>query len=605
MITRSTAALATSRSDAILTRRAPLAPTSADSTTRTVRATISTGAGVERRDIRGPYIERLDIAAIHPETLVGLPVLDAHGQSSLGSLVGVIDAAGRDSAGIWADLRISERAAPFWNDIVAGIIRGVSVGYGVSMWRETSENGRRTKTAVAWSIREVSLVPVPADPGATIRSTGTMEPENDVIDAPAAEPTITETRAAIRGIARAAALPTTWADQQIDAEATVIEARAAAFEEMQTRSRRTPAIRTVAPAEDRSLRIRALEDALAVRMTGALPADAARADAARPFVGHSLRDFAREALTMRGVSTSGMGTDELFRAALHTTSDFPNLLSGAGRRSLLASYEAAASPLKTLARQGGRVDFRSGSTIRLGEIGGLQRVTEAGEIKHVSRAEAAESYALDTYAALFSISRKALVNDDLGAFNDWAQAAGQAAAHTEADLLWSLLSQNAGVGPTMSDGKRLFHVDHGNVGDGTSFAETALDKGRLALRRTKGLDGKTIVNASPKYLLVGPELETAAEKLLATINPSTTDAANPFAGKLTLLVEPRIVGLTWFLFADPATAPVLEYSYLASAPGPQMSSREGWDVLSIEYRVYEDFGCGAIGWRGAFRDVAS
>ena len=48
--------------------------------------------------------------------------------------------------------------------------------------------------------------------------------------------------------------------------------------------------------------------------------------------------------------------------------------------------------------------------------------------------------------------------------------------------------------------------------------------------------------------------------------------------------------------------PVLEYAYLASAPGPQMSSREGWDVLGMEFRVVLDFGAGAVDWRGAYRN---
>jgi hypothetical protein len=287
---------------------------------------------------------------------------------------------------------------------------------------------------------------------------------------------------------------------------------------------------------------------------------------------------------------------------MHHTTDFPGLLTGVGRRTLMSSYTAATSPLKAMARQGSRIDFRSGSTLRLGELGALQKVSESGEIKSVTRGEAAESYSLDTYAALFAISRKALVNDDLGAFNDWANAAGQAAATTEAALLWTLLSQSAGAGPLMGDGKRLFHADHGNLLTGAALSVESLDAARKALRLQKGLDGKTFITVTPKYLVVGPELETLAEQLLATINATTTEDVNPFAGRLTLAVEPRIADDQWFLFADPASVPVLEYSYLSSAPGPQMSSREGWETLSVEYRVYLDFGAGAVDWRGAVRN---
>jgi hypothetical protein len=67
-------------------------------------------------------------------------------------------------------------------------------------------------------------------------------------------------------------------------------------------------------------------------------------------------------------------------------------------------------------------------------------------------------------------------------------------------------------------------------------------------------------------------------------------------------VEPRLTGNAWWLFADPAALPVLEYAHLSSAQGPQISSREGWNVLGMEFRVVLDFGCGAVDHRGTYRN---
>ncbi|WP_245258598.1 prohead protease/major capsid protein fusion protein [Methylopila sp. M107] len=587
----------------LIVRRGLFGPSTFDEAAMTVEATITAFADVQRRDGRGAFVERLLPTGLDTANLVGAPLLDGHRQGGSRDVIGVVQSLRHEPGRLVAVLRLStaDDAAPAVTRIREGMLRGVSVGYRVASWRESVEGGQRIRTATSWAVFEVSAVPVAADPAASFRSR-TMEDEIDVIDAPAAEPTVTvtETRAAIRGIARAAGLPTSWADEQIDAEATPNEARAAAFEQMQDRTRRTPRTRTAAPEADPAVQRRAMEDALATRSGVSL--DEARAEAARPYLGFSLRDFARSSLEARGVSTVGMNPDALFRAALHTTSDFPQLLTGAGRRTLLASYTAAASVLKTLARQGSRVDFRSGSTLRLGEIGALQRVGEGGEIKSVSRAEAVESYALDTYGALFTISRKALVNDDLGAFNDWAAAAGQAAAQTEASLLWGLLSQSNGAGPVMGDTKRLFHTDRGNLMTGAALSVEALSDARLAMRQQTGLDGKTRIAITPRYLVVGPELETEAEKVLASIYAATTADVNPFSQKLTLFVEPRITDDSWFVFADPASAPILEYSYLSSAPGPQMSEREGWETLSREFRVVLDFGAGALDWRGAVRN---
>jgi len=89
-------------------------------------------------------------------------------------------------------------------------------------------------------------------------------------------------------------------------------------------------------------------------------------------------------------------------------------------------------------------------------------VTEAREIKALSTAEAKEGYSLETFGGIFSLARKAIINDDLGAFARWGEMMGQAAAETEAGQLLALLSANAGAGVTMDDGKALFYYNSGN-----------------------------------------------------------------------------------------------------------------------------------------------
>jgi len=295
--------------------------------------------------------------------------------------------------------------------------------------------------------------------------------------------------------------------------------------------------------------------------------------------------------------------EDLLSRAMHGTSDFPALLTESGNRVLAQAYQAAQSPIKRIAAQRTAADFRPLSTLRLGEAGKLEKVGENGEITSTTMGEAKESYALETFGRMFALSRKAIINDDLGAFGRWAQIMGQAAAETEADLIVTLLIQASGAGPTMEDGKRLFHADHGNLArTGAALSEAALSSARLAMRTQKGLDGKSPIAIAPRFLLVHPELETTAEKLLATIQANTTEDVNPFGGKLELLVEPRIPTGAWYVFADPAQAAVLEYAYLSSAPGPQMASRDGWEVLGREFRVYLDFGAGATDHRGAYRN---
>ena len=157
----------------LLARRATLAPASADAEARTVEVVWSTGAPVRRRDMGGPYIERLSLApeAVDLSRLEGASVLDAHRQTAVRDVLGSVRSAAVDGKRGTAFIQFSARpeVEPVWQDVLAGILRHVSVGYSVEEWAETTENGARVLTAVRWTPHEISLVPTPADPGAHIR----------------------------------------------------------------------------------------------------------------------------------------------------------------------------------------------------------------------------------------------------------------------------------------------------------------------------------------------------------------------------------------------------------------------------------------------------
>ena len=236
----------------------------------------------------------------------------------------------------------------------------------------------------------------------------------------------------------------------------------------------------------------------------------------------------------------------------------------------------------------------------------LEKLNEHGEIKAGTMAEAREAYKIETWAKKIGITRQVLVNDDIGAFSDLARRMGQGAAETEARILVTLLEANSGAGPTLSDTKTLFHVDHGNkAAIGAVISDATLSAARLALRTQKGLDGR-IVRVTPKNLLVPPALETVAEKWQATIAPATAADVNPFSGAMSLVVEPRLSSATrWYVTADPGEIDGLEFAYLSGNEGPQVESRSGWDVDGVEIRVILDFGAGFIDHRGWFQNAGA
>lgn len=594
----------------LLTRRATLAPATVDSEARTVEVIWSTGAPVRRRDMAGQYIEKLSLApeAVDLSRLRGASVLDAHRQTAVRDVLGSVRSAVVDGKRGTAVIQFSARpeVEPIWQDVLAGILRHVSVGYSVEEWAETTENGARVLTAAQWTPHEISLVPTPADPGAHIRMETDMTETTTNPASPEAQ-TRAEANTEIRSIARIAGLDQSWIDGQIDANADPDTARRAAFEALASRSAspiRTEQVRVEmgGSQDDPALRARQMGEALYARINPRHQLS----DPARRYAYSTPVDMAKELLTLRGESTMALSPASLITRALHTTSDFPIILGDTVGRVLRDAYQAAPSGIRRLGRQTTARDFRSVNKVMLGEAPLLEKLNEHGEIKAGTMAEAREAYKVETWARKIGITRQVLVNDDLAAFSDLARRMGQAAAETEARILVTLLEAGNGNGPTLSDSKTLFHADHGNkAGTGAVISDATLSAARLALRTQKGIEDRTI-RVTPRNLLVPPALETTAEKWLASIAPATAADVNPFSGSLSLVVEPRLSSATrWYVTADPGEIDGLEFAYLSGAEGPQVESRSGWDVDGVEIRVILDFGAGFIDHRGWFMNAGA
>lgn len=569
-------------------------PSTVDTEARTVEAIVSTGADT----VRPGFIERLNLRGADLSRLVGGPVLDGHRSSSTRDQLGVIEAAEVRSEGLWVLIRFrsSTSAQAVLADIGDGTLRGLSIGYTVAEWQEGRDGKNRVRTATRWTPLEVSIVPVPADTGAHFRNGETrMETQEQTAERPAETERNTRAQiiAEIRAIAQTAGLARSWADAQIDADATADTAREAAFAEMQRRSAET---------STRSTRAEISQDntdpaVIATRAGEALFArshpDHDLSDQARAYAAMSTIDLARDCLRRSGLSTSGLTADSVITRALHSTSDFPLILGDTVNRELRRAYQAAPSGVRQLARQTTARDFRAKRSIQFGEGPSLEKVLENGEFKSGTMEESAELYSVETFGKIFSISRQALINDDLGAFTQIPAKLGNAARAFEASHLVAKVLDN----PQMSDGTAVFHADHNNLSASGAPSLTKLGAARLAMRKQTGLSGE-LIDATPRFVLVPPDLETTAEQVLADIAATKTADANPFSN-LTLVVEPRLTETAnWYVVADPAIIDGLEYAYLEGAPGPQVETRQGFEVDGVQMKVRLDFGSGWTDFRG-------
>ncbi|CUH17834.1 Mu-like prophage major head subunit gpT [Jannaschia seosinensis] len=327
-------------------------------------------------------------------------------------------------------------------------------------------------------------------------------------------------------------------------------------------------------------------------------------DAARQYRGMTLLELARESLTDAGVNTRGLSRDEVATRALHTTSDFPEILSAVTNKTLRQAYEAYPRTFALFCRQVLATDFKAMHRVQLGEAPQLLEVGESGEFKRGTLGESKESYKVKTYGRVVAITRQVLINDDLDAFTRIPAMYGNSIAQLESDVVWGIITAN----PAMADGKALFHADHKNLaGSGAALAVDAVGSGRAAMAKQTGLDKKTVLNIRPAFLIVPASLELKAEQLVAqNLVPASSASVVPQSIRtLAPISEPRLDAASetaWYLAASPNQIDTIEYAYLEGQQGAYIETRNGFDVDGVEIKCRLDFGAKAIDWRGLYKN---
>jgi len=399
---------------------------------------------------------------------------------------------------------------------------------------------------------------------------------------------------------------------------SVDQARAAVLEEL--------ARSDAARGGHNNVRIQLVGDEHQTRMAGIeeavmhrIYAGAKLTDNGKQYRGMHLMEIGREFLEARGINTRGMDRMTLareilhYRSGMHGTSDFANLFANVASKRLRTAYEENAGTYTQWARRAPNApDFKNMTLVQLSGAPELLQTNEHGEFKYGTMNDAGTSYALVTYGRMVSLSRQAIVNDDLRAFERLVTAFGASSSRLENRLVYSQLMGN----PVMGDGKELFHADHKNLstGAGSSLQLASLKAGRTAMRLQKGLQSEEL-NLAPNFLIVPASLEQEAYQLTsANYVPAKQADVNEFrsGGRTALdpIVEP-ILDKTeasqkeWYLASNNSQVDTVEYCYLDGAEGPVIESQNGFEVDGVTWKCRLDFAAKAVDHRGLYKGAGA
>jgi len=314
--------------------------------------------------------------------------------------------------------------------------------------------------------------------------------------------------------------------------------------------------------------------------------------------------MAENILSMNGKRNPGFGRADIIKAAL-TTSDFPELLANTAGKAMMLGYDTEPTTHQIWTGEKEVADFKEKSFVALSEAPGLLEVAEGAEYKHGAFGEAAEKFSIKTFGRMLTITRQALINDDLQAFTAMPAAFGSSARRTEADLVYAKLTG----APVMSDTKTLFHADHGNLAaSGTALSVDSLGAARAAMRRQKGIKGESHLDPQPRFLIVPVVLESKAEAMLNSLvlyGASNGVDNLQWIRNLTLVSDPRIDDVSetaWYLAASPAQLDTIVRAYLAGQARPYHEEQIEFEKDGMGVKCRLDFACGVINFRGLYKN---
>lgn len=641
------------------TRALDVVANSYDSAARTVEAVLSAGTPVRRYY----FTEELEIsdAAVDVSRVASgvCPLLDSHNQYQLGAVLGRVLSVRFEDGKLIGVLQFADTPAgrEIEARVASGELRAISIGYRVRKWQMTEEddNGHETWRAVSWELLEASLVSIPADPNAVVRSLkgtpdhGSQEEDDMRRNLPggaaAAAPTEPTTAAnPADGQRQAPANPAPVepqqqrqepAQQQRPATVSGADVRTAArnaglsaddtadllvrhadaaftrdalmadigrrFAERDSGASTVNRVQVTRDAGD-TMR-RGMGDAIFHRISPG----AELSDVGRAYRGMSLLRMAEDFLGSEGVSVRGMSAVEIAERSLHSTSDFPALMANAMNRRLRSSYEENQPTYRRWARRAPNApNFKSIDVVQMSALPDLLKVNEGGEVKYGTISDGKVSYVVLTYARALGITRQTIVNDDLRALERVVTGFAGSAARLENRTVYAQLTAN----PVMPDGTALFHANHGNLaGVAGAIAAATLGAGRTAMRLQKGLQNEEL-NLAPVHLIVPATQEQLAYQYTSSqFVPAKATDTNEFRSGGRTALEPIVESIldgnsttAWYLAASNGQVDTVEYCYLEGTEGVQMSSRIGFTVDGVEVKASLDFGAAVIDHRGLYKN---
>jgi hypothetical protein len=312
-----------------------------------------------------------------------------------------------------------------------------------------------------------------------------------------------------------------------------------------------------------------------------------------------------------------------------SASTWANILGVSMHRRLIKDYLAADFGEQNIIsiRPGGVQNFKTQEVERLQYLADLSTVDpESADYVEISAAgDEKVSYAVIQKGNLLTITRKAMINDDLGAVTRLVGRLGRSARRTHAKYFWNFWISNVTCD---FDSVAWFHASHANLQSTALTADLAganeiiaavIKLGKMTEPGSGERLGLLPANSLRLWLVVPMDLMGVARSLNS--NPQVASGSNlvgnPAQGWFganheRIIVNALLTDVTdWGIFRDPSEVDSIEAGYLNDQQEPGFflanvpTIGQNFVADKQQYKVRHEYGGDVVDYRGAVKAVVA
>lgn len=340
----------------------------------------------------------------------------------------------------------------------------------------------------------------------------------------------------------------------------------------------------------------------------------------------SVHGLIRRVLKMKGVDATTYGAAQLVEAGIRASmagtgsSDLPYILADVANKSLLKGYSEAPTTFQQWCGVQEVPDFKTVHLVKMSSFSDIPDLPEGMPFSEGKVSDKEETASITTKGKKFTITRKALINDDLAAITRIPMAMSAAVARRQNKDVYDQLVSNSLTGPQMTeDSLYLFDAStHENLIDPSGLPTVphiGTANGRLMrmkLPKGEGSDTQGYTNLQARYLITGVDnMMTVQQALNTPFDPTATYPAgvyNPFNGKILAVFDAYLQYLlttaskqyAWYLATDPNQMDTFSMVYLQGNRTPTLRGAPSaiGEALGFSWDIFHDWGIALADWRG-------